>query len=95
MNMMINLIFVGYIFCINIVGFFTMRMDKRRAIKSKWRIPERTLLLIAIFGGGIGSYLGMRIHRHKTKHLSFRILLPAAALADLFLIYYFLVMLRL
>ncbi len=91
MNKIIYILYAGYMLCAGITGFTVMGIDKSRAIKGKWRIPERTLLLIAIFGGGIGSYLGMRYYRHKTKHLSFRLLLPAAAIADLCLIYYFLI----
>ncbi len=91
MNQMIGIVLGGYILALSITGFSTMGVDKRRAEKGRWRIPERTLLLIALLGGGIGTYLGMRYFRHKTKHLSFRILLPAAAIADLLLIFYVIV----
>lgn len=53
-------------------------MDKHKAIKHKWRIPEKTLLGIAILGGGPGAFLGMKIFHHKTKHTLFRILVPVA-----------------
>ena len=79
---------VGYVLCLSVVGFAAMGLDKRRAVKGKWRISEKSLLLIAFLGGGIGSYLGMRHYRHKTKHLSFRLLLPILAFADLLLLYY-------
>ena len=79
---------VGYVLWLSVVGFAAMGLDKRRAVKGKWRISEKSLLLIAFLGGGIGSYLGMRHYRHKTKHLSFRLLLPILAFADLLLLYY-------
>lgn len=74
-----NLIAV-YLIIMNVIGFIIMGIDKRRAIKKGWRISERTLLLIAFIGGGIGSLVGMRSFRHKTKHLKFKILLPLSAL---------------
>lgn len=60
-----------YLLLINIGGFLSMYIDKRRAVKKKWRIPEKTLFLIAIIGGSIGSILGMHLFRHKTKHWYF------------------------
>ena len=53
-----------------------MLIDKRKAIKNKWRISEATLLAVAIAGGSIGSIAGMRLFRHKTLHLKFSIGLP-------------------
>ena len=69
----------GYLLIMSVTGFVAMGIDKRRAIKKGWRISERTLLLIALLGGGIGSFLGMRVFRHKTKHLKFTIILPLSA----------------
>lgn len=66
-----------YLTVINLAGFFSMLIDKRRAIKNKWRISEQTLFIIAIVGGSIGSLLGMRIFRHKTKHIQFTFGIPA------------------
>ena len=65
-----------YLFFINIIGFIAMNFDKRRAIKGKWRIKENTLLFIALIGGSIGLYLGMKIFRHKTKHALFKYGVP-------------------
>ena len=62
---------------INLIGFAAMALDKRRAIRHKWRIPERTLFLIALLFGSIGVLTGMYVFRHKTKHLSFSIGIPA------------------
>ena len=66
-----------YLLSINIISFICMGLDKFRASRDRWRIPERTLFLLAAAGGSIGSIAGMFLFRHKTKHLSFRIELPA------------------
>ena len=71
-----------YILLMSSLGFVLMGTDKRKAIKNAWRIPERTLLTVAILGGGIGSFIGMHVFHHKTKHLKFVIILPIAALID-------------
>lgn len=65
-----------YLFAINLAGLLSMGIDKQRARKHRWRIPEKTLFLIAALGGSIGSILGMFLFRHKTRHLSFRLGLP-------------------
>ena len=74
----------GYIAVMTLIGFALMGIDKRRAVKKAWRVPERTLFLIAFLGGGIGSLFGMYLFRHKTKHRSFVLLLPIAAAISLF-----------
>ena len=71
---------------INLIGFAAMALDKRRAIRHKWRIPERTLFLIALLFGSIGVLTGMYVFRHKTKHLSFSIGIPAILVAQLLLL---------
>lgn len=60
-----------YIVVINLIGFIVMGMDKRRAKKHAFRIPEATLFTIAIIGGSIGSIIGMRYFHHKTRHWYF------------------------
>lgn len=75
-----------YILLMSIYGLISMGIDKQRAIKHQWRTPEVKLILIAILGGGIGSFLGMYLFRHKTKHLKFRIILPMTAFIDSLLI---------
>ena len=62
----------------NIVTFALYGIDKSKAKNNKWRISEATLILCAFLMGGIGSFLGMRIFRHKTKHMKFMILVPLA-----------------
>lgn len=72
-----------YLLLINLFGFLSMGVDKRRAIKNQWRIRERTLFLIAAMGGSIGSLLGMQVFRHKTKHKSFVIGIPCIIIAQI------------
>lgn len=72
-------VITGYLIIMSLTGFIMMGIDKRKAIKKTWRIPERTLFLITFLGGGIGTFLGMYAFRHKTKHTKFVILLPIAA----------------
>lgn len=64
----------------NIAGFVLMGADKRRAKRGEFRVPEAVLFAVAFFFGGVGCTAGMFAFRHKTKHLSFRILLPLFAL---------------
>ena len=66
-----------YFLIINAIGFTLMLVDKYKARKNLWRIPERTLLLTAAIGGSIGSLAGMYTFRHKTKHLKFTLGIPA------------------
>lgn len=70
------LIVIAIAVVMNIVGFLSMFIDKRRAIKQKWRIKESVLLAISFLGGGLGSWIGMYVFRHKTKHLKFVIGVP-------------------
>lgn len=63
-----------------------MYVDKRRAIKRKWRISEHTLILNSILGGSIGALIGMYAFRHKTKHLKFKLGIPIILTFQLILI---------
>ena len=65
-----------YLVFINVLGFLLMGMDKRKAKKHLWRIPEKSLFLAAVLGGSIGSILGMYVFRHKTKKMIFVIGMP-------------------
>ena len=67
----------------SVIGFALMGADKRRAEKGAWRIPEKVLFGVSFLLGGVGSLVGMFVFRHKTKHASFRILLPFSALWSL------------
>lgn len=77
-----------YLLIINIIGFFMMWSDKRKAKKGKWRIPEQTLFVVTALGGGIGTIAGMYTFRHKTKKLKFTIGLPALVILEIILVIY-------
>ena len=62
---------ISYFIIINLVGFFIMGADKRRAKKHAFRIPEATLFTIAVIGGSLGSIIGMYYFHHKTRHWYF------------------------
>ncbi|MFI3212386.1 MAG: DUF1294 domain-containing protein [Eubacteriales bacterium] len=64
-------IIIGYLIIINMLGFFAFGIDKRRAKRHAFRIPEATLFTLAIMGGSIGSILGMHFFHHKTRHWYF------------------------
>ncbi len=76
-----------YFIIMSIITFLLMYIDKNRAIKGKWRIPEATLINLSILGGGIGTYMGMYIFRHKTRHPKFTIFIPITIILNLFLYY--------
>ena len=65
-----------YLLLINAAGFLCMLIDKEKAKKNRWRIPEATLMGIAALGGSLGCIGGMYTFRHKTKHLKFTLGLP-------------------
>lgn len=77
------------IFFMNIIGFYLMREDKRRAQKQRYRISEQTLWTVAVLGGAIGSTAGMKLYRHKTKHASFKFGFPFIAIVQVSLYIYF------
>lgn len=77
-----------YLVVMNIIGFAIMGIDKSKAKRGAWRIPEKTLFLIAILGGSIGSILGMKQFRHKTKHKTFTIGMPVILLVQAGIILY-------
>ena len=70
------IIAVAYLLIINLLAYILYGIDKRRARRGKYRIPESTLLWMARLGGGIGSWLGIRVFHHKTKHTRFIIAVP-------------------
>ncbi|MBO4309645.1 MAG: DUF1294 domain-containing protein [Lachnospiraceae bacterium] len=69
-------IIIIYLAVVNLLGLILMGVDKSRAKRRKWRVPEATLFLVAAIGGSLGSIAGMYIFRHKTKHLYFVIGMP-------------------
>ena len=79
-------VFMIYIVILSFLGFCSMGIDKWKAKHKKYRIPEKTLLLIGVFGGSIGSILGMRFFHHKTLHKKFSLGLPLILFCQLCLI---------
>ena len=77
-----------YLIIINLLGFLIMGFDKWKAKNGRWRIPENTLLLFTILGGGIGTISGMYVFRHKTKKAKFTIGMPAILALEIALIVY-------
>jgi len=77
-----------YLIVVNIIGLFSMYIDKRKAIKKKYRIPEKTLFGIAIICGSLGSYIGMRIFRHKTRHWYFAYGIPLIYAIQIIVLYF-------
>lgn len=76
-----------YLIAINIVTLIVYGIDKVKAMKGKWRISEATLLLLAIIGGSVGAWLGMKTWHHKTMHKKFKYGIPLILLAQILLIY--------
>lgn len=76
----------------NLITFLLMAVDKYKAVHGKWRISEQFLLTTAFAMGGIGSFLGSVVFRHKTRKWKFRVLLPVALLFNIsviFLVWYY------
>ena len=78
-----------YLVIINLFGFFIMWLDKRKAKKGAWRIPEKTLFIITAIGGGIGTTAGMYAFRHKTQKVQFVIGFPLITILEIIAIVYF------
>ena len=89
MNLIIFLMI--YLIVINLIGFLAMYIDKRKAKYGSWRIPEKTLLIIAMIGGSIGTISGMYVFRHKTKKLKFTLGFPTILISEIIIIAYFLI----
>ena len=79
-------ILLYYLIAINVVTFFLYGIDKWKAKRAKWRIPEATLLMLAVMGGSIGAWLGMKVWHHKTLHKKFKYGLPLILMAQVALV---------
>ena len=77
-----------YLVIINIIGFLIMFIDKQKAKKGAWRIPEKTLFIITALGGGMGTIAGMYTFRHKTQKLQFIVGLPLITILEIILAIY-------
>ena len=82
-------IVLQYLVIINMATFLTYGLDKRKAKRSKWRIREAALLMLAVLGGSIGAWLGMKVWHHKTQHKKFKYGIPAIILVQAIIIWYF------
>ncbi|WP_407638047.1 DUF1294 domain-containing protein [Desulfotruncus alcoholivorax] len=81
--------FATYILTVNLITFLLFGLDKRRAHNGRRRIPEKTLFALALAGGAPGALAGMRFFRHKTRHRTFTLGLPAILLVQLLMAYYY------
>lgn len=81
-------ILVIYLLTVNLIGFSLMGIDKQKARKRAFRIPEATLFLVALIGGSIGSIAGMYFFHHKTRHWYFVIGMPAILILQLALAFW-------
>ncbi|WP_083361233.1 DUF1294 domain-containing protein [Prevotellamassilia timonensis] len=79
---------VYYLLAINAVTFIVYGIDKYKAKKAKWRISEATLLLLAVLGGSVGAWMGMKVWHHKTMHKKFKYGIPAILLIQIALMAY-------
>jgi uncharacterized membrane protein YsdA (DUF1294 family) len=79
-----------YLLGVNIIAFIMMGLDKQKAKKRQYRIPERTFWLLAIVGGALGAILGMQRYRHKTKHKTFVWGMPTLLLVNIASVVYLL-----
>lgn len=73
-----------------VIAFSTYGIDKYRAKHDLWRIPEKTLLLLALLGGALGAYVGMKAFHHKTQHTKFKIIVPLLALIQIAAVFWLL-----
>jgi len=78
----------------NVIVFTLYAADKRKAEKNKWRISEATLIICAFLMGGFGAFFGMKILRHKTKHMKFKLLVPLAVLVNVGLVVLYVLFIR-
>ena len=79
-------IIILYVVAVNVISFLMMGIDKRKAVKRAFRIPESTLFVLAIIGGSIGSIIGMHLFRHKTRHWYFLYGMPVILALQIILI---------
>ncbi len=75
-----------YLFVANVVTFVIFGIDKHKAIKHEWRIPEGSLMGFAALGGALGALLGMKFYRHKTRHAKFTVGVPLILVTHIFLL---------
>ncbi|MDD3705058.1 MAG: DUF1294 domain-containing protein [Clostridiaceae bacterium] len=77
-----------YLIVVNIAAFAIMGADKYRARRNRWRIKEVSIFALGLIGGGAGLYLGMKLFRHKTRHLEFTMGIPAIIILNIITLWY-------
>ncbi len=80
---------VIYLIVINILGFLIMGLDKHKAKMAERRIPENTLFMFTILGGGVGTIAGMYVFHHKTKKMKFKVGMPLILILEILIFVYF------
>ena len=83
--MKVYLVAAVYLVLMNLIGLAVMGIDKRKAKRHAWRIPERALFGVSLLGGSVGTWAGMYLFRHKTKHWYFVVGMPMIFLAQILL----------
>ena len=73
---MVTQFIICYLVMVNLVAFITYGIDKLKARRNRWRIPESILLLLAVIGGSVGAWLGLKVWHHKTLHKKFKYGIP-------------------
>lgn len=86
--MNLTTILIIYLVIINLAAFFIFGIDKRRAIKNRWRIAESTLFLLALISGSVGAEAGMYVFHHKTRHLRFVIGIPLIFILQVLIVFF-------
>lgn len=81
-------LFVVYLMIVNVSSFIVYGIDKYKAKKGKWRIPETTLLLLAVMGGSVGALAGIKVLHHKTMHNKFKYGIPFIIFAQIAMVLY-------
>ena len=83
-----QLYLIAVLTALNLIGFIIVGVDKRKAIKRKWRVQEKTFFILALLGGSIGVYIGLLAFRHKTRHWYFMLGIPAIIIAQAIGVYF-------
>ena len=83
-----EMIIYTFIAILNVITFLIYAIDKWKAKKNRWRIPESILLLLAVLGGSIGAWMGMKIWHHKTRHKKFKYGIPLIMILQIGMLLY-------
>ena len=81
---------IWYLLVVNVLTFVVYGIDKRKARRGRWRVPEATLLVLAAAGGSVGAWVAMQLFRHKTQKKKFRYGVPVLFVLQLAVVVYFL-----